>query len=567
MVANAPWQKLKKNLLMFLQILAVILLALIFSDPYIKTGKHEDTDVIIVIDCSLSMQSTDIKPNRFEAAKNDAIKLVQSYKANTNFSVIVLKDTPQLLIHQVNDKNKVIQEIRNLQATDTAEDLEGTIELINTLLADKPEMHVNWFGDNNIEGIDFKNINYYSYNIIGANYAITLLSYRKMQNKEEITVLSRIANFSKQDAELDISLYTDGTFFDAKRLRINAGESQNLYWSGIPVTTSFLECKIDTEDILEKDNKASILLLENVTKKALLVTKKNIYLEKILRLIPNLEFYRTTLDEEFKASGYDLYIFDGDIPMLLPEDGHIIMFNPPENQLFSINGVSEYTEILNVEHNLFEDLKGDIKFNALKTNVFDLPQWANPIMRNNEGIVAFEGYVDRNRIMVFGFDLHETNLPVQPFFPVIITKAIQELLPSGNGIRGEPSFYAGDIVELSIDPKAEEVCIITPDGNRKLIAPPFPVTSFDETHKIGKYVLEQRLGDKTMQQEFIVNAPSEKEFISSMLNNGANNIQENNETGYTQKSFIGYSLKTILLCILLGILILEWWVYANGITI
>ncbi|NMB97014.1 MAG: hypothetical protein GYA02_10455 [Clostridiaceae bacterium] len=62
--ANTPWQKLKKNLLMFLQILAVILLALIFSEPFLKTNKHRDGDVMIIIDCSLSMQSTDIKPSR-----------------------------------------------------------------------------------------------------------------------------------------------------------------------------------------------------------------------------------------------------------------------------------------------------------------------------------------------------------------------------------------------------------------------------------------------------------------------------------------------------------------------
>ena len=83
--ANTPWQKLKKNLLMFLQILAVILLVLIFSEPFLKTNKHRDGDVMIIIDCSLSMQSTDIKPSRFEAAKNDAVKLVESWEQTRIF--------------------------------------------------------------------------------------------------------------------------------------------------------------------------------------------------------------------------------------------------------------------------------------------------------------------------------------------------------------------------------------------------------------------------------------------------------------------------------------------------
>ena len=275
-----------------------------------------------------------------------------------------------------------------------------------------------------------------------------------MQNNGEITVLSRIGNFSIQDAEIDVSLYTDGIFFDAKRLRINAGESENLYWSGIPATVSFLECVIDTVDVLEKDNKASVIVFESSIKKVLLVTDKNIYLEKVLRLIPNLELYRTTLNSAGEATiknengtnnanrnegsvkadkpdilkGYDLYIFDNEMPKQLPEDGHIIIFNPPENQLFSSRGKSEYTEILATEHKLFDGLKGDITFSVLKTDMYDIPQWANPIMKITRN-VAFEGYLGKNRIMVFGFDLHETNLPVQPFFPVIIAKAVQEMLP------------------------------------------------------------------------------------------------------------------------------------------
>jgi len=584
--ANAPWQKLKKNLLMFLQILAVIILALVFSEPFLKIYKHRDGDVMIIIDCSLSMQSTDIRPNRFEAAKNDAIKLVESYGANTNFSVIASKGTPKLLLHQVNDKNKVIQEIKNLQATDTAENLEATIDLINTLLSDNSSMQVSWFSDNteslgnkylniqknsfnknvNEKDTELKNINYYSYNRNGANYAVTLLSYRKMQNINEITVLSRIGNFSQQDAEIDVSLYIDGVFFDAKRLRINAGDSENLYWSGIPATASVLECKIDTEDVLEKDNKASVLVLENRTKKVLLVTKKNIYLEKVLRLIPDLELYRTTLNDGFKATGYDLYIFDGDMPEQLPEDGHIIIFNPPKNQLFPNVGKSEYTDIIAAEHKLFEDLKGDFTFSALKTNLYIVPQWANPMMKNNEGIVAFEGYLDKNRIIVFGFDLHETNLPIQPFFPVIMAKTVQELIPGGNGIKETSSIYAGDTIELSIDPKAEEVYVITPDGNKTLIAPPFPATLYSETSQIGTYILEQHLRDKIIEQKFIVNAPSEKEYALSWLNYGSP-VQRNSEVVEAQKSIFGWSLKILLLWILLGILILEWWVFTNGITI
>ena len=55
--ANAPWQKLKKNILMILQIIAVILLALALAKPYLSNLESNIQNVVVVIDTSMSMQS------------------------------------------------------------------------------------------------------------------------------------------------------------------------------------------------------------------------------------------------------------------------------------------------------------------------------------------------------------------------------------------------------------------------------------------------------------------------------------------------------------------------------
>jgi len=559
MEANAPWQKLRKNLLMFLQIFAVILLALILSEPFIKSGKSNGGEILLVIDCSLSMQSTDIKPSRFEEAKKDALKLVESCQPGTKFSLIASGSTPYIVLHHVDDKKRVIQEINALTTSDTAEDPEGTVELVNSLIRENSEMQITWFGDG-VNPMPGDRAEYYSYNRNGNNFAITLLSHRKLQNSREITALSRIANFSQQSAELDVSLYADGNFFDARRVTVDAGESENIYWTGIPETVSKLECRIDTKDILEKDNYAGIIISSNKVSKVLLATEKNIFLEKVLSLMPNIELYRTGIDEINELKGYDLYIYDNSMPEELPDDGHIILFNPPGNKYFSSTGESEYISIQFSKHNLFNNIGQNASFNALKADLYQLPDWANPLMENDLGVTAFEGYLEKNRIMVFGFDLHETNLPVKPFFPVIMTRIVQELLPeSSNSIA---AVNAGDQIELSVDPEAEEVSIVFPDGNRKLIAPPFPVTTFSETVQTGLYTLEQKLKNDTIQKQFFVNAPSEKE--NAIAKSVMKNAGQNSENGQNIRSSGGWSLRTLLLWLLLLILLIEWWVYANG---
>ncbi len=50
MEANAPFQRLRKNLLLLLQILIVLLLALVLARPFFKSESTDLENVIIVID-------------------------------------------------------------------------------------------------------------------------------------------------------------------------------------------------------------------------------------------------------------------------------------------------------------------------------------------------------------------------------------------------------------------------------------------------------------------------------------------------------------------------------------
>src|SRR5882724_8774801 len=64
--ASAPFQKLRRNWLLILQIILLILAVLALTRPYFPTRARSSELRVLVLDASASMQSTDESPSRFE---------------------------------------------------------------------------------------------------------------------------------------------------------------------------------------------------------------------------------------------------------------------------------------------------------------------------------------------------------------------------------------------------------------------------------------------------------------------------------------------------------------------
>src|SRR3954465_3003730 len=57
--ANAPWQRLRRNLLLLLQLLLLLLLVLSLARPFFYEHSVAQGNVVVVLDGSASMQATD----------------------------------------------------------------------------------------------------------------------------------------------------------------------------------------------------------------------------------------------------------------------------------------------------------------------------------------------------------------------------------------------------------------------------------------------------------------------------------------------------------------------------
>ena len=86
--ANAPWQRLRPNLLMILQLLFLAALILALTRPFTWTEGAGGQAAIFILDTSASMSATDVAPSRIESAKQRAIQLVDDLPDSARVTVI-----------------------------------------------------------------------------------------------------------------------------------------------------------------------------------------------------------------------------------------------------------------------------------------------------------------------------------------------------------------------------------------------------------------------------------------------------------------------------------------------
>lgn len=557
--ANAPWQKLKKNLLMLLQIIAALLLVFALARPYLNAGGTNAEHVIIALDTSLSMKATDVGESRFEVAKSKANELIRNLKPGTMVTLISIGRSVNIEENLSSNRASLQDKLSKLKATNTTSNLEDAGSLIASIIKQNSNSRVVVFGDSvlNVPGanVEFSNI---SNN--GDNFAITMMSHTKTE--KGITVLTRISNFGAKDAQVPVSLYVDGIVLDAKNVDIKKGETSNVYWNDVSSDVKLIEARIDMKDALEADNRAWNAVNDTKKYKAILVSENNVFIEKVAALYSGIELYKTGFENSDEWKGYDLYIFDGVMPKNIPNDGNIMVFNPPTNKLFEVLDTVESPTVEAMDENIFKYVEG-FEFSIGKTKLLKVPTWGKEILGTKSGSVAFTGEYDNKRVMIFGFDVHNTDIPLTPAFPILMVNSLDWLLP--DSINNAENAFAGEGIEFNIGPKTKEAYIKKPSGEKVQIAPPFPVKIFDDTFEPGMYTLVQKTDKGEQEFYFTVNVPSQTESNLAKSEDIENTSTKAGEESSQKPVNTGRNLQPVLLLLILIVLLIEWWVYTNGV--
>lgn len=531
-------KKLKSSVLMFIQIFVVILMTLIFAGLYVNSQNHVES-VLMVIEASYTMGADDIGESRMDVAKKSAADYVNALDEDSLVTLVVLEEVPKTIIRDEGDKNFVVNLIDEIHQVDGICQADLVTETIETLKGGNQE--VVYFGDRYFAGI--KNVRTLQDD---RNFSVHDITYTKYLKEGTITALTEVFNHNKSSEIIPVSLYLDGQFFSAKQVEIEGRSSGKLFFENIPFDTKELHVQIDGEDILAIDDHAYKIVKSEKLQKALLVTSGNQFLEKALSLHPGIELY--VGDSAQGLFGYDLYIFDGLLPTDFPVDGNYIIFAPEEREEFELLGYVENPVFTTNDHEITKHIENP-GFATRVSGVFEVENPVDIIYNTGYGAGAFETLIYDNKTIIFGFDVHDTDLPLSIEFPVMMMNTMEYLLNS-QMVADDP-LYVGDSGVISIFPSTKKGSVISPTGIVTELALDRREYVFGGTGEVGIYSVSQEREYDVLEERFAVNIPK-MELSDGQVN---------------KEDLVDVSLSTKSLGLLLGIaalllILIEWLIYS-----
>lgn len=643
---NSLFQRLRRNLLLFLQLLAVLLAMLALAGPKLRGWSGQGQRYILLIDQSASMSATDVSTSRLDKAKDEATKIIDNMGRGDLAMVIAFSDRARVVSNYTGNRNLLRQRIASIEPTQGTTSLRDALQVasglanpasdlvarnlpqgvIATQAMVPPRLMIYTDGGfPDVEGFSVGNLvpevvvigppppryappkpgEAPQRDIPSDNLAILALqAARNEERPDQFQVFGRVHNYRANDVKALAKLIRrlpdtpsdPGTVIDAVELEVLAQGDQSFKFdlpdSGSAVA---LQVLLDVEDALPLDNSAFTVLGNPRRAQVLLVTSGNRYLAESLQTPATAELADVSiatpeeagsgdLARDTQAGRFDLVIYDNTRPEAAPEANALYFGALPPGPRFTDNPrVVEYPVVLDwdLAHPLLQYVRDLGLVRIAKASVVEPPIGAATLIESNAGPIAFVaprgGHVDA----VIGFALLDdkkfnTDWPVHMSFPLFLYNVLRTL---GNAREagGDELHRPGQPVLVRANALTERIDVLGPTGkSQRLERAPQGGFVYNGADRAGLYEARwDAPGDTGAKeaQSFTVNLfdPRESDLAPRGLPpEGAPSGTLDDykiKIGYTAVEGKGHSAPSetrwwpALAALMLGVLLVEWYVY------
>ncbi len=601
---NAPFQRLRKNLLLFLQLLLLCLLCLALSRPVANYTPGAGKMTVILIDRSASMSTTDPDlsgKTRLDEAKRRAKDLVETLDRNSSAMVIAFDQTAETVQPFTSDVPALKNAIERITATDRKSKLKLAYQLAEAQTNFNPEQlravvtpDIWVYSDGRVtDAADLSIRGNLKYDRIGSDKTgnvgiVAMNAKRNYERPTEVQVFARLANYGAEPVNADVQLVVDGRtrsiastslpperWSEQQRDKFETKDSVEFTIDMTEAGIVRVEQMHKKDDALAADDAATVVVPPPKQLAVLLVSEGNYFLE---RAMSSLGFKEPAMlpaaYEKDKPTKYDVVIFDRYRPKFLPTAGSFVYFGavPPGNK---IKGEPEvYVPQPDNKKKIVGVIDWDREHPILRYLSFNQIGFADPIKMTVPADVQVlmdgprgplmamyrEGF---NTHFAIAFDIYDSNWPLRSTFVIFIQNTLKYLaVGSDMDVRASlepgstPRIPRSNLQRAGADLKS--LRLEGPQGSKTIAIPPAGDFALPALDRVGLYTTDPAVPQF---EHFAVNLLDATESNVLPVTQAPGNVGEAvAATGGKSRLELWW---WIMACVALPLLLIEWWVYTR----
>ncbi len=558
---SLSFERLKRNLPLMLQILLVILAALALANPTWEYSASRLGNLILVVDTSASMKTNTETGTRFERATEKALDLIEQREGDQQILIVEAAKKPLVKVGFSDDTRQAVRMIKSLSPTDQSAELEPAIYLALSFVdaSRRDSIYVITDGaGGDFSGLVKRHPMIEPVIVSGGEHNIGIIRFEFRQafaGYDTYEIMLEVKNFTPAAVECPVRLSIDNTILFEDHIFLQAREKKVLIIPYSGLITGIARAHLSIDDDFSVDNRAYLSLNASKDVWVLLVSGGNYFLEKLLDAYPN---FKVNAVKEIIPSSWQEQVLRHDMVIVdrmdFPETqkGNFLLINAysPSIPLVKTGEIAFPRNIIWDHEN---PIMANVDFGGMVVEQAALLQagrQAVPVVESADTGLLYTYEKGGLRAAIVGFDITRSDLPFKIAFPVMMSNMINWLNPH----RLEFSTLqtrSGEPFDIYLAPQTEMFHTRAPHEKwekQPAVANPFRYTRTDQ---VGIYSIYEN----GKQRYFTVNLADETESDIS-----ASSIAEKPDAPLQPAEVSArQSLWAVLLFLVLGVLILEWY--------
>jgi uncharacterized membrane protein len=500
--ASTFFQRLHRDPLLILQLLALLALALALARPVATVMGQGARKVVVVLDTSASMKARDVSPSRFEAARAGAVSLVRGLGEGAEVMVIEAGVQPKVTAALARDRERALAAIRSAQPHDLPTRVQEAVRTARALVAAEARAEIHVFTDGAFtlpqsEDITDPRVRWIGVGRGGQNVAITGLAIRKnYYGAFDYQAFVSLVNYSAEQQTFSFRLEIDGKSIAEKDVTLdpNVRRSVVLPFSHNGGGTVIARLKVD--DDLVVDNVAYAVLPPPRKIAVLLVSAGNLFLEKALKTDPQVSLEVRTPDQyQGGMADADVVVLDSVTPPRVGAGRFIFVNVVPPDVPLEVLGRLERPTIMDWDRSHPVMRHVELAKVTMEDAMRIRPLAAGrPVVEAVGGPLVYALEEPDRKALFVGFDLFKTDFPLRIAFPLVLSNTLRWLHPAGLD-QASFQFATGQPILLPSPHGVTTVTVTTPGGRTVQGRVTRGMVSFTETEETGIYTLATSRGE------------------------------------------------------------------------